>query len=318
MKKQLPAMMLGIACIALLAAYINTNNTVKQLRREIAQLKQEANPDAGIAEMDEPSDAAVVAAVQTGSVAQTAQAVLEDVKQTRDRRMMENIARMMDNPTMNKVMEASQRGAVGALYTDLIEYLNLNDEETKYFMDLLMYRQMKQMDLAMKMMSGSLSDEEKQALQSEIEKAQETVREEMKKFLNNDKDFDEFEYYEKTMSERMMLSQMDKDLTGSGAELSDTTYRQLLGLMHDERENFEFTGNLQDQENADMSPERFSRENVQNFANDIEKLNSSICQQAQSLLTPEQYEAFVNSLKTFTEMQLAQLEMAAQMFGGDE
>ena len=73
----------------------------------------------------------------------------------------------------------------------------------------------------------------------------------------------------KTMSERMMLSQLDQDLSGSGAELSDETYRELLGIMHDERENFNFSSDLTDQENTDISPERFSRQNLQNFANDM-------------------------------------------------
>ena len=116
-----------------------------------------------------------------------------------------SIAKMMENQTMNKVMEASQRGTISALYSDMIEYLDLNEEETEYFMDLLVYRQMKQVDMAMKIMSGQLSDEEKEALMKGVEEVQGIVTDEMKKFLNNDEDFAEFEYFEKTMSERMML-----------------------------------------------------------------------------------------------------------------
>ena len=183
-------------------------------------------------------------------------------------------------------------------------------------MGLLMYRQMKQVDLAMKMMSGTLSDEEKQTLTGEIEQAQAAVKEEMEKFLNNPDDFAEWEFYEKTVGERMMLSQMDQDLAASDATLSDKTYRELLGMMHAEKENFDFTSDLGDSENMDMSAQRFSKDNLQNFANDIQRLNDSISQKAQGILTPEQYEAFVSSLKATTDMQLSQLEMAAQMFGG--
>jgi len=319
MKKQLPAILLGIACIGLLAAYIHANNSAKQLQHETAQLKNQTGIDAAVPETDAPSIDQTNSAVSGEPVAtlEAAEPAAEEAKPD-GRRMMENMAKMMENPTMNKVMEASQRGAIGALYTDLIAYLNLNEEETKYFMDLLMYRQMKQVDMAMKMMGGQLSDEEKKVLEEQIKQAQDTVKEEMQKFLNSEEDFAEFEYYEKTIGERMMLSQMDKDLSGSGAELSDTTYRELLGVMHDERENFDFTSDLNDQENADLSPERFSKDNVQNFANDLQQLNENIFQKAQGLLTPEQYDAFVSSLKAFTDMQLSQMEMAAQMFRGSQ
>jgi hypothetical protein len=177
---------------------------------------------------------------------------------------------------------------------------------------------MKQMDLGMKMMSGQLSDEEKRALGEEIRQAQETVKEEMEKFLNNPEDYAEWEFYEKTMSERMMLSQMDKDLADRGDALSDETYHNLLGMMHDERENFQFTSDFGDQQNSDMSPQRFSKGNVQNFATDLERLNGNIGEKAKNILTAEQHKVFVSNLKTATDMQLSQLEMAAQMFGGEK
>ena len=39
MKKQLPVILLGIACLALLFAYTNANKTIEQLRSEVTQLK---------------------------------------------------------------------------------------------------------------------------------------------------------------------------------------------------------------------------------------------------------------------------------------
>ena len=314
MKKQVPAIVLAIACIVLLFAYANSNKTVKQLREEIAQLQATGAPSMS----DQGAELSV--SEHTGTVVQIAEIVPDNedtnANTASGRRMMENMAKMMENPTMNKVMEASQRGAIGALYTDLIDYLNLDEDEEKYFMDLLMHRQMKQVDLAMKMMSGGMTDEEKQTLTDEVAAAADTVKEEMEKFLNNPEDYAEWEFYEETIGERMMLSQMDQDLAASDATLADETYRDLLGMMHDERENFDFTSDLHDQENMDMSADRFSDENLQSFADDIQQLNESISRRAESLLTPEQFAVFINSLKITTDMQLAQLEMAKQMFGG--
>ncbi|VGO22361.1 hypothetical protein [Pontiella sulfatireligans] len=316
MKKQLPAILLAVVSIALALALYGAKQENLRLQQELASSKTTAEK-AEAAPLEETVVAAVHPEAPVASSAPEAAPALQQPDMA-GRQMMKSISSMMDNPTMNKVMEASQRGAVGALYSDMIEYLDLNAEETSYFMDLLMFRQMKNVDMAMKMMAGNLSEEEKKALQDGIKEAGETVKIEMEQFLNNPDDFSEWEFYEKTMGERMMLSQMDQNLSASDAALSDETYRNLLGMMSEEKSGFTFTSNLSDEKNNDMSPQRFSKQNIQNHINDVKKLNEQITARAQGMLTLAQYEEFEKSLKATTDMQLAQLEMAGQMFGGGE
>jgi hypothetical protein len=323
MTKQIPAILLAIACAVLAFALYSAKQENVQLTQQVAELEAataesvaRAGRPAAESSADEP--AAVVQAAEPELITQlTEPTPAPEANESSGRRMMKSLAQMMENPTMNKVMEASQRGAIGALYSDLIEYLDLNAEETKYFMDLLMSRQMKQVDLSMKMMAGGMSEEEKQKMVEELKEARKTVKTEMKQFLNNKDDFAEFKFYEKTMSERMMLSQMDKDLAESDSELSDETYRELLGMMHDEKQNFEPTSDLHDEKNMDLSPERFSKENLQDYADDMDRLIESMIRNAESMLTSAQLEAFVEAIKATVEMQKAQLEMAAKMFGGE-
>jgi len=317
MKKQIPTIILAIGCIVLAATLFKTKGENSQLREELSQSKTiAAEPEEPIAKAEPAAEASPGATNQ--SVAAFVEPEAAESKKESNRRMMSNMVKMMEeNPTMNKVMEASQRGAVGALYSDLIEYLDLDAEETGYFMDLLMYRQMKNVDMAMKMMSGDLTEEEKLALMEESKLAGETVKEEMEQFLNNPEDLAEWEFYEKTMGERMMLSQMDQSLAAADASLSDETYRDLLGMMHDERENFDFYTDLNDDQNMDMSAERLSSENIQNHITDIKALNEQLLSHAEGMLTPEQLAAFKESLQAMLEMQSAQLEMATQMFGGE-
>lgn len=319
MKKQIPAALLAIICIILaigLAGSKKENTRLKQQITELMSASETSVHAESETEVEEP-----LVAIKTDGPADNPsaeEAAPAEEEKSAGRRMMSSMSKMMENPTMNKVMEASQRGAIGALYSDLIEYLDLNAEETKYFMDLLMHRQMKQMDLGMKMMSGDMSDEEKKKMTEEIEEAGETVKTEMEKFLNSPEDFDEFEFYEKTMGERMMLSSMDQNLAGSEAELSEETYREVLDMMYAEKQNFDFSSDLHDEKNTDLSPERFSKENIGSFANDMDELNKSIIEQAQDLLTAEQLKAFEEAINSTAEMQKAQMEMAAQMFGGGE
>jgi len=320
MKQLIPTIGFALISIVLAVLFYSAKQETAMLEAKLEaaenalELKADASQASEAVAM-QPEEVVVVKQSQPEAV-EPVEAVPEPEKKTdAGRRMMDSMAKMMENPTMNKVMEASQRGAVGALYADLIDYLGLNKEETGYFMDLLMFRQMKQVDLGMKMMGGNLSEEEKQKMMDELKEAADTVESEMEKFLNNAEDFDEFKFYEKTMGERMMLSQMDKDL-GTGNALSDEAYRNLLGMMHDEKQDFNFTSDLHDQKNTDMSPERFSKENLQNFGNDMDQLNASILSRAQTMLTRKQYEAFKGAVNQTAEMQKAQLEMAAQMFGG--
>lgn len=320
MKQQVPT--IGLALISIVLAVLfygaKQENTILKAKLEASEsaLEREADADHASKTLGMAPDEVAVVKQSVPEGVEPAEAVPEpEKKENTGRRMMDSMAKMMENPTMNKVMAASQRGAVGALYADMIDYLGLNKEETDYFMDLLMFRQMKQVELGMKMMGGNLSEEEKQTMMDELKEAGETVETEMEKFLNNAGDFDEFKFYEKTMGERMMLSQMDKDL-GTENALSDEAFRNLLGMMHDEKEEFNFTSDLHDQKNTDMSPERFSKQNLQNFANDMDRLNANIFTKAETMLTPEQYDAFKGAVNQTVEMQKAQLEMAAKMFGG--
>lgn len=324
MSKKIPTILLALGCIALVCALYVTKQENRRLQQEAAAQgpamapgsSQVVTPDRtpGTAAEAEP-----VTAMQSGSP-ETVQSIEDPVVQKDEepaaRRMMNSMAQMMENPTMNKVMVASQRGVIGALYSDMIDSLGLTEDETSYFMELLMYRQMQQMDLSMKMMGGNMSDEEKTAMADDLIEVDKTVKAEMEKFLNNPEDYEEFEFYEKTMGERMMLSQMEQTLTDPNAALSDETYNELLTMMHDEKTGFNFTTDLSDQENRDLSPARFSKDNLQAYASDMDNLNGKMIQKAETLLTPEQLAAFETTIQSMAEMQKAQLEMAAQMFGG--
>ena len=257
---------------------------------------------AGLSEGMQPM--AETAAPETESARKSTQRVMRDMAKT-----------IEQNPTINKMVEASQRGAIGALYTDMIEYLGLDADETKYFMDLLMYRQMAHVDAHMKMAAGGLTEAEKQALQEEVRLANETMRSEMEKFLNDPDDYEEFEYYEDTIGERMMLSQMDQML-GENA-LPDATYREVLDIMYDARENYPWATDLHDNEIRDLSPERFSRENIEKHIADIKALGELMDLRMQDILTPEQLAAWRESGLAIQALVEGQLMQANQMFGSE-
>ena len=328
MKKQVPAMVLAVLCVVLVVVCIKNKKTIDRLQAKIDRSKAtkvDVTGEESIVGLDASEDAMLDQGDATPEGVSAGGEIVVDIEQPEElvsesdegRRMMENISKMMENPAMNEMIQASQRGALSAMYADMIEYLGLNDEEADYFMDLLMYRQSMQTELAMKLMSGQLNDEEREALQKKMEEVQETYKEEMASFLNDDGDYAHLEFYEKTTTERMMMSQVDKDLSGTAGELASETYEELINIMYSEKESYDYSNNLADQDNMDLSSDRFSSSNVDAYANDLQGLNQAILEEASGVLSAEQYSAFESSLTSYTEMQIAQMKMAAQMLSDE-
>lgn len=240
----------------------------------------------------------------------------QETLQSATRRVMGNFSKMMENPGMNQMMVASQRGVLDVMYADLVNQFDLNDEERDYFMDLLLSRQMKAVEVGMKMMPGGLSAEEKAELEASVKENRKMVRREIKKFLNDPDDFAEWKFYEKTVQDRMMLTKVEQELDAAGAPLTDQSYRQLLQAIYETRSGFEFSSDLAQEENMDMTPERFSDENIANLERDLLALAELIVERAGTILSEDQLLVFQQSQQAGIELQLSQLKMAKQMFGG--
>lgn len=318
MKKQIPAIILALGSIILGFSLMKANQRIATLEDQLAS-RTIANDQKFQSLEKEPDFQPPEKTTQRESGVQTSEeesAVNPEVVNNtlkNQQRIMSSMANMRENPTINKMIEASQRGTIGALYSDMLEYLNLDAEETKYFMDLLMSRQMEQVDFGMKLMSGQLSEEDRKQMAEHLEVVNKDMLAQMETFLNNPNDYEEFQFYEKTIGERMALSQMDQKLADLEQPLSDDKYRELLNIMHSEKEDYTWSTDLHEQHNSDVSPERFSEENMQKHTDDIMQLNEAIIAQAARLLSPEQLEAFKTSLQATTDMQLAQFQMAGQL-----
>lgn len=319
MKKQIPVIILALMSMLLVFALQSKQKENTRLVQKIARMEaiQEKPEPAAPLSAAEQSDKVVQSEMKEEILLQEETPAAEtDITKEGNRRIMRNMAKTIDeNPTINKMVEASQRGAIGALYADMIEYLGLDEEETKYFMDLLMYRQMANVDTHMKMASGNLTEEEKQALMEATKLANETTSAEVENFLNDPADFEEFQFYENTIGERMMLSQMDQKL--GDAALSDEAYREVLEIMYDERENYDWSTDLHDNENRDLSPERFSQDNIQRHIADMMDLGELMDQRLQELLTPEQLAAWRESGAAMQALIEGQLIQAGQMYGNE-
>ncbi|MDQ8204427.1 hypothetical protein [Pelagicoccus sp. SDUM812003] len=307
--------LLSLIAIVLGALLLKQRQTIASLEAEIAALAEAPSEQSDANKTNAQAAPATPQASSANAPAPVAQSVseTEEDDNSSNARMMRDISKMMENPQMNEVMQASQRATLEVLYKDYLNSLDLTPEERSHFMDILMARQMFRVETSMKMMGG-VSDEERRLLSEEMQEYDETIGEEIGYFLNDDEDLAEWEFYERTMQERMSLSSMKASLAQREASLSREAERALIEIMADQRANYDFQSDLADQQNYDMGPERFSDENIDRYADDLKAVNRLIEQEASGILTEEQLAALVESLTAMSELQLNQLKMAANMF----
>ncbi|MBK1879835.1 hypothetical protein [Pelagicoccus mobilis] len=310
--------LLAIAMLALAAYSYKQHAEIGALREQVAQLQTEESETTEPKTPEKPIQVAQAPTPPQLASPLEAPVEAEPTEPTKRKRVMRDFSAMMDNPQMNEMMQASQKATLEIMYKDLLDSYDFTPEERTHLMDLLMARQMFRVETSMKMMGGASSPEEAKLLGEEMKEYDQTIKAEIETFLNNQNDMGEFEFYEKTIAERMSLSGFKSSMAQAGKPITAKTERSLLEIMADQKEAYKFGSDLHDEENYDMGPGRFSTENIDQFETDLSELHNIIAEEAQMLLDPEQLAALVDALEGMRNMQLSQLRMAATMFGGDK
>ena len=138
------------------------------------------------------------------------------------------LAQMMKNPEMRQMMEQQQRMAMEMLYAPLFKQLNLTPEEAERFKELLYTNQMENINIASELMGEGKNISE---IQPEIAAKQEQMQDQIKSLLGEDK-YQQFQEYNQTVGERVMLDQFGKQL-----DLEPSQTEQLLTLFKEEKQN---------------------------------------------------------------------------------
>lgn len=326
MKAKGITLLLGLAVVALGVVAFLQRQTIRDLRAQVethraaaalAAAEPRTAPAAGVATADAGAPAVARMAPDPAPAQEAAPAAATDRREPNaTQRVMRDFARMLENPQMNEVMQASQRATLEVLYKDLLDAYQLSPDERKHLMDLLMSRQMFRVETSMKMMGGNNSAEEMHALGEEMKEYDKAVKAEIETFLNDPKDTAAFDYYEKTMQERMMLSGVKAEFAKAQTPLAEGIDRQLVDIMARQKAAHTFRSDLADENNYSLDATRFSQANISAFEQDLTELHGSIVGEARSILTADQLALFTRTLQQAREMQLSQIRMAAAMFGG--
>jgi hypothetical protein len=196
------------------------------------------------------------------------------------------------------------------IYGDFINSLGLNDEESKYFKELLTKRMLDQQQLGMKWVQAD--EEGRASLAIEMEKLAEESSVKIDKFLQNEEDAVSFKRYEQQLPERRQMRGVRNAL--SDEPLTPEVEERLVDTLYQARLN-SGEGNGSDEENWEKLAETGDFRVIEERwrATDVE-----IGKNIPDVLTPTQSEAFLDYWKTARTMQAAEYKMGIQMMGIDK
>lgn len=225
---------------------------------------------------------------------------------------------MLKNPELKEMIKNQQKTAMSAMidknYGRLFADLHLTPEQSATLKDLLLKKQLDAMDGGMSLfLDGGDSTNRAQAVQ-QIKDASDAADAKIKEFLGDD-NFAQFQSYEQSMGERMVVSGLEDQLAGGAAALSDDQARQLIQAMTQERQNFKFTTDLSNKSKVSADPTAmFNDDTVNTFLQEMGQLNQQYLTSAKSILTPDQLTAFDKYLQNQQAMQKMGMQMARKMF----
>lgn len=231
-------------------------------------------------------------------------------------RMMRNIAENMAMPEMNEMIQQQQRVLMADQYRSFIQTLGLNPQEEEYLMDLLTARRMLQVDMGMKLMTGMLSEAERQKMMEQVHSGMEEMDKEIDWFLNNETDSDYFRYFDKTEGERATVVSVGKAANQAGHPFDEGVEEELVAILYEELNNNPFSVNFE--ENGEPVFENFTDANINTFLAELAQLREPVFQQAASVLDPEQLEIFKQYYAQYIAFYEQRFRMAQQFFNSDQ
>jgi hypothetical protein len=229
--------------------------------------------------------------------------------------MGEMFKKMMEDPAMREMMRNQQKGMLKSMYGALFKELNLPPDQEKQLIALLLDQQMSGVERASGMFGGDAAARTNAI--AAITQAHKENSDKIKGLLGEEK-FAQYEEYQKSMGDRMVLQQFQQQAAAGDAPLRDEQMQQLVQLMKEERARTPPVIS-QDPAVAAANFEKMMNDELLNRQLEWqEAFNRRVSERAAGLLTPEQLKEFSDFQAQQVNMQKVGMKMAREMFGTKE
>jgi uncharacterized protein YxeA len=299
--------------------------SVASLQKEVSDLKTSlAQQEKHAASLrDQLHNTLVESAANAGEAAQLQQVLTNrvetDANVKTNAKPANAFAEMFKSPEMRDMIKNQQKAVLGPMidknYAEFIASLQMTPEQSAGLKDLITKKMLVDAGMGMDMLSGDLDADKRAELVKQARADKEAIDAEIKQFLGAD-NYTQYQSYEKTLPDRMVLGQFKDQLASGTGALNAGQEQQLMQAMSTERQAFKFTTDYNDQSkfNGDFAS-FFTEEKMNTFFTEQEQLSQRYLARAQSILSGDQLAAYQKFLTGQREMQKAAMKMAAQMFG---
>jgi len=323
--KNITIVLLLVLSIALGALAVHQQKRSAQAQAELVsaqnQLKAVADAADQIASAKRSSKMLQDSLTETSKFAdeQTKQAGLLQQKlaaQTNSSNPLAGMAKMFNDPKMKELIKTRQKAVMGPMidkqYAALFKQLNMSPEESAQLKTLLVNKMLAGADAGMAMMDDSVDAAKRAELTRQMKAATDEYDAQIKQFLGDG--YPAYQNYEKTVPDRMEVSQFGDQLSGDNS-LSPDQQSQLIQAMSDARTGFKWTTDYSDKNppNGDYAA-MFSAEKIDQFTKEKEQFDQQFLEQAKKILTPAQLAQFEQYQASQRQMQIMGMKMAGQMF----
>jgi RNA polymerase sigma factor (sigma-70 family) len=224
---------------------------------------------------------------------------------------------MFKSPAGKEMMKASMRAeglAVARSYAKLFADLHLTPEQTASMKDLMINRTMASADMLTAAMSGQADPAQLLAQAVQVKTEQAAIDGQIKQLLGDD-NYTQYQAYGKTLSERMVVTQVADQLADSPNAVGADQEQQLFDAMVEERQNFKFTTDFSDPSKLEGDvASYYTEDNKQRYLQELEQLSQRYLARAQSILSPDQLAAFQSSLASQQAKQAASVTVVSEFF----
>ena len=214
---------------------------------------------------------------------------------------MGRFAEMMQKPEMQEAMRAQQKLMLPMLYGALFKKLQLSPEALDQLKDIQLDKQM----AGMAMMAKGDKKAQMAALAEARKDADQAVKE-----LLGDEQYAIYQDYEATVGERMLVGQLNQQLTDKNMALDEVQQEELVTLMIEERAKVKLPSGLEQQ--AAWAGGMPSTEALEKLLQQQQELNQRVHARSNEFLS----EAQQAELQAYQDSQIQAQRLGIQMMQG--
>ena len=219
--------------------------------------------------------------------------------------------KFIDDPKGRRLYREQQRIIINETYKDFFNEINLNDTEIDELKDLLVDKQMVNLEIIVSLLKGDMTKQQIADNEKKFNDIIVNADKNLRDFFEDD-EFDLFEYYNLSLQHRNWILDFKNHLTQKEIFIDQEQQDILLDLIINEAEDFDFSDELQlpDLKNADEFSEA-DRVNINRYLDEREELDEIILDKSRYFFNTEE----IAALEVFLKLRRNMDEMGFEVTG---